>query len=59
MPGETGYVRVKTTVNATVASVWRAYTTSQGAETFFAERANIGLRLRGPYEIFFNPATNE
>jgi hypothetical protein len=56
MPGETGQVRVEATVAAAVASVWRAWTTSQGAETFFAERANIDLRLGGPYEIFFNPA---
>ena len=53
---ETGQVRVEATVGATVASLWRAWTTSQGAETFFAERANIDLRVGGPYEIFFNQA---
>jgi uncharacterized protein YndB with AHSA1/START domain len=56
MPEETGQVRVEATVDAPVASVWHAWTTSQGAETFFAEKANIDLQLGGAYEIFFNPA---
>ena len=49
-------VRVDATVSATPAEVWRAFTTSEGAQTFFAQRANIQLALGGPYEIFFNPA---
>jgi uncharacterized protein YndB with AHSA1/START domain len=49
-------VRVKTTVAATPAEVWHAFTTSGGAQTFFAQRANIQLAIGGPYEIFFNPA---
>jgi len=35
--------------------VWRIWTTSQGAEEFFAEKANIQLAIGGPYEIQFDP----
>ncbi len=48
-------VRVEGTVKAPVAEVWRVWTTSQGAEEFFAEKANIGLTIGGPYEIQFDP----
>ena len=48
-------VRVEGTVNAPVREVWRVWTTSEGAEEFFAQKANIELRLGGPYEIQFNP----
>jgi len=49
-------VRVEGNVNAPVAAVWRAFTTSQGAEEFFAQKANINLAIGGPYEIQFDPA---
>jgi uncharacterized protein YndB with AHSA1/START domain len=48
-------VRVEGIVNAPVAEVWRVWTTSQGAEKFFAEKANIRLAIGGPYEIQFDP----
>jgi len=48
-------VRVEGTVNAPVAEVWRAWTTSKGAEEFFAQKANIHLAIGGPYEIQFDP----
>jgi uncharacterized protein YndB with AHSA1/START domain len=46
-------------VSATIDQVWHAWTTSEGARTFFSESANIELRPGGPYEILFvmeNPA---
>ena len=49
-------VRVQGNVNAPVAEVWRAFTTSQGAQEFFAQKANIHLAIGGPYEIQFDPA---
>src|SRR6266404_8316275 len=55
---ETGlgrWVRVEATVKAPVAEVWRVLTTSEGAEEFFAEKANIRLAVGGPYEIQFDP----
>jgi uncharacterized protein YndB with AHSA1/START domain len=48
-------VRVEADIDAPVSSVWRVFTTSQGAEEFFAQKANIGLAIGGPYEIQFDP----
>jgi len=48
-------VRIDGTVNAPVAEVWRVWTTSAGAEEFFAQKANIHLAIGGPYEIQFDP----
>lgn len=48
-------VRVEGTVKIPVAEVWRVFTTSEGAEEFFAEKANIRLAVGGPYEIQFDP----
>lgn len=49
-------VRAEVSVKASPAEVWRAWSTSEGAQTFFAPKANIELVVGGPYEIFFNPA---
>ena len=48
-------VRVEGTVSAPVSEVWRVFTTSSGAEEFFAQKANIHLAIGGPYEIQFDP----
>jgi uncharacterized protein YndB with AHSA1/START domain len=48
-------VRAEGVVDAPVSEVWRVFTTSQGAEEFFAQKANIHLALGGPYEIQFDP----
>jgi uncharacterized protein YndB with AHSA1/START domain len=48
-------VRVEANISAPVSEVWRVFTTSQGAEEFFAQKANIGLTIGGPYEIQFDP----
>ena len=53
------WVRVEATVKAPVAEVWRVFTTSQGAEEFFAEKANIQLAIGGPYEIQFDPKNEQ
>jgi uncharacterized protein YndB with AHSA1/START domain len=47
-------IEKETTVDAPIAEVWRAWTTSEGAVTFFAPEANIELRIGGPYELFFD-----
>ena len=54
-PGISKTVRVEGDVDAPVAEVWRVFTTSEGAEEFFAQKANIRLALGGPYEIQFDP----
>lgn len=48
-------LRIEAAVEASSAEVWRAWSTSEGAQTFFAPKANIELVVGGPYEIFFNP----
>ena len=47
-------IRKELVVNASVEAVWQAWTTPQGAVTFFAPRANIQLALGGPYELYFD-----
>ena len=49
------FVRAEATVHAPVSEVWRVWTTSQGAQEFFAPKANIKLAIGGPYEIQFDP----
>ena len=41
-------------VPAPLADVWCAWTTKEGAETFFAPRCNIDLRPGGAYEMLFD-----
>jgi uncharacterized protein YndB with AHSA1/START domain len=53
------WVRVEATVKAPVAEVWRVFTTSKGAEEFFAQKANILLAIGGPYEIQFDPKNEQ
>jgi uncharacterized protein YndB with AHSA1/START domain len=48
-------LRVEGDINTPVSEAWRVFTTSEGAEEFFAEKANIGLAIGGPYEIQFDP----
>jgi uncharacterized protein YndB with AHSA1/START domain len=47
-------IRKEALVNGSVKDVWEAWTTSKGAEAFFAPRANITLGIGGPYELFFD-----
>jgi uncharacterized protein YndB with AHSA1/START domain len=42
-------------VDAPPAEVWNAWTTNEGAQTFFAPKTNIKAELGGPYEVFFSP----
>jgi len=42
-------------VPASLAEVWRVWTTDEGAQTFFAPRCHIELRPGGAYEILFDP----
>jgi len=52
-------IRKEVIVNAPVKAVWDAWTTPEGAVTFFAPRANIRLAVGGPYELFFDPEAPE
>src|SRR5262245_43678113 len=42
-------------VNASLDDVWAAWTTNEGAQTFFSARTNIDPSLGGHYEIYFAP----
>ncbi len=41
-------------VDAPIGEVWKAWTTSEGAETFFAPKCRIDARPGGAYEIYFD-----
>jgi uncharacterized protein YndB with AHSA1/START domain len=47
-------IRKEVVVNASVEAVWHAWTTPEGAVTFFAPRANLQLAVGGPYELYFD-----
>ncbi|MEW6412742.1 MAG: SRPBCC domain-containing protein [Candidatus Zixiibacteriota bacterium] len=42
-------------VDAGIAEVYRAWTSTEGVETFFAPDAHVELKPNGPYEIYFSP----
>ena len=48
-------LRKKILVPASRSAVWRAWTVSEEAATFFAPQAKIDLRIGGCYEILFFP----
>lgn len=47
-------IRKEIVVNASVSEVWEAWTTVEGAVTFFAPEANIELSMGGSYELLFD-----
>ncbi|MFQ5590881.1 MAG: SRPBCC domain-containing protein [Phycisphaerae bacterium] len=48
-------IDLKTMVNASLKDVWHAWTTNEGAQTFFARNSNVRLEIGGPFELFFSP----
>jgi uncharacterized protein YndB with AHSA1/START domain len=49
-------VECETVVAAPLADAWSCWSTAEGAQTFFAPRAQIEPRPGGPFEIWFNPS---
>ena len=47
-------IRREVVVKAPLETVWRAWTTNEGAREWFSEWTNIDARPGGPYEIFFS-----
>jgi uncharacterized protein YndB with AHSA1/START domain len=47
-------ITAETTVPAPLADVWHAWTTEEGAESFFAPQCHIDLRPGGAYEMLFD-----
>jgi len=58
-PKLTRAIRKTVTVDAPVNDVWEAWTTDDGARTFFGRDARIELRPGGAYEIYFDPDAPE
>ncbi len=48
-------LRGEVIVAAPTADVWKAWTTTEGATTFFAPEARIEPRVDGAYELYFKP----
>jgi uncharacterized protein YndB with AHSA1/START domain len=48
-------INLTITIPASIAEVWKAWTTEEGAKSFFAQDCNIKLRPGGEYEMLFNP----
>jgi uncharacterized protein YndB with AHSA1/START domain len=48
-------IRKQVVVDASLKEVWEAFTTNQGAHTFFAPKTKINLTLGGSYEVYFHP----
>ena len=46
-------LRKETLVPAALAEVWNAWTTTEGAQTFFSSKAKVELAVGGAYEIYF------
>lgn len=55
MTQDSPIIQCQAIVPAPIDAVWEAWTTNDGACTFFAPETNIDARPGGPYEIFFNP----
>lgn len=53
--GEVPEILHERTIAASAAKVWQAFTTSAGAESFFARKARIDPRIDGEYSILFFP----
>jgi uncharacterized protein YndB with AHSA1/START domain len=49
-------IRREVIVAAPVAEAWRAWTTAEGAASFFAPEAKIELAVGGAYELYFVPS---
>lgn len=52
-PTQSQRIDVETIVNATLDDVWRAWTTNEGTQSFFAKKTNVSLAIGGPFEMHF------
>ena len=43
-------------ISAPLSNVWNAWTTEEGAKSFFASECLIDLRVGGAYEMYFDPS---
>src|SRR5687768_6958895 len=52
-------IRKSVMIDAPVSDLWAAWTTNEGAESFFAPKAHIVLVTGGAYELYFRPDAEE
>lgn len=52
-------IRVEKIIPASIDDVWNCWTTSEGAASFAPSKANIELRVGGPFEWYFAPDAPE
>jgi uncharacterized protein YndB with AHSA1/START domain len=52
-------VIAEATIDAPQSDVWQAWSTEAGVRSFFAPACRVELRLRGAYEMYFDPAAPE
>ena len=50
---ETRHINKKIDIQASIADVWQAWTTVEGANSFFGNDARIEMKIGRPYEIDF------
>lgn len=48
-------IRKQVVVDASLSEVWKAFTTNEGAQTFFGAKTKINPILGGSYEVYFHP----
>lgn len=46
---------VEETIDASATDIWKAWTTTEGIESWLAGKADIELSIGGKYEIYFDP----
>lgn len=44
-------LRKEALVSSPVSEIWKAWTTNEGLESFFCKKANVALKVGGPYEL--------
>ena len=49
------FIREEKIVKANPGHVFQLWTTKEGLESFFAPKANVQLKIGGPYELYFAP----
>lgn len=53
MPPDTRYIHKSAEIRAPLVDVWKAWTTVEGANSFFGNDARIEMKIGRPYEIDF------
>ncbi len=55
LPAKPEPLLLEAEISAPAPEVWRALTTEEGVETFFAQDARVESRIGGAYEMYFLP----